>query len=246
MDQECGCGYASGMGKGRTFTVIRGALCIPRVALCLKGLPEPDIGGANKTGQIGDAGHGDGSLEAVGVADDEHGHIAAIAVTRYDQSLRVGYSSRNALIDASHDILVVPATPVALDFAHKCLPIAGAAMGVAVKNGEALRCKILVVRIHARTKGRMHATVSPDDERITHSFSRSDGTYQPTLDVITGCPLVMNAFWLAPSKLAQLAITHVSEALRFSGSCCMEGPQVQLPQAERLRLCQHHPLSVGQ
>jgi hypothetical protein len=73
-------------------------------------------------------------------------------------------------------------------------------MRVAVKDGESLRCKILVVGIHACTEGGLRTTMNSDGEWVTHSFPRSDGAYDPTFDFIAVGTLVTNAFRFAPGK----------------------------------------------
>ena len=77
-----------------------------------------------------------------------------------------------------------------------------ASMWVTVKDRESLRRKILVVGIHACTKGGLRTTMNSDGERVTHSFTRSDGAHDPGLDFIAVGSLVTNAFWFAPGKLS--------------------------------------------
>src|SRR5712692_1533689 len=142
----------SSTSQRRTLTVVGFAFRIPWIAFCLQCLPETDIGRSNKTCQVGDSSHRHRRFEALRLPNGVHRHIAAVAISRYHHPFWIRHTAFNALIDATHDILEVPAAPVTFYLAHEGLSTARTSMRVTIEDRKTLHCDVLEENIHAHTK----------------------------------------------------------------------------------------------
>jgi len=140
------------MRQRRTLTVVGLAFRVPRMAFCLQHLPEADIGRSHKTCQVGDPGHRHRRFEALRLPNGVHRHIATVAVSCYHHPFGVRHTACDALIDAAHDILEVPAAPVTFYLAHEGLSTARTSMRVTIEDRETLRREVLEEAINAHTK----------------------------------------------------------------------------------------------
>src|SRR6266852_6957501 len=149
----------SSTSQRRTLTVVGFAFRIPRIAFCLQYLPEADIGCSNKTCQVRNPGHRHRRFEAFRLSNSVHRHIAAVAVSCYHHPFGIRPTACNALIDATHDILEVPAAPVTFYLAHEGLSTACASMRVTIEDRKTLRRDVLEEDIHAHTKCTLRTAV---------------------------------------------------------------------------------------
>src|SRR5271166_5036831 len=168
--------------------------------------------------EVGDAAQGDGSDEAIGVADDPVGHESAVAAAGDAHAVLVdpGILLERG-IDAGHDVLVIHAAPVVLDAALEFLAVAGGSARIAEEDRVAFSGVDLefVVPIDAVLSG--GAAVDAQDHRIFLAGFPVDGFDQEAFDVPAVGALEVEALDFGEREFVPKFFVDVGE-LAFAGA----------------------------
>src|SRR5581483_5674243 len=166
MNEERWRGNRGGGGDRRALPVILGALRVPGRTLCLPDLPEADIGGSYKAGQVRNACHRHRRLKAVSMPDEKHRQIASAAIASHDHPFRIGRAACDTGIDPDQDILSVLPAPVPKNAAHKGFSTASASMGIAIEDRIPLRSEIVEEEIDSNAVSPVRAAMNMDHQGI--------------------------------------------------------------------------------
>src|SRR5690606_35590067 len=130
--------HAAHVGNGRLPQVVLGVFP-GRLAGAPDAVPPvPAVAGPEEGVAVGDRPHDAGCLEAVRVARDPGGHVAAVGAAGDAQALRVdpGEAGQGG-VDPRHQVRIVVGAPVAADAGTEVLAVALAAPGIGVDDGDA-------------------------------------------------------------------------------------------------------------
>ena len=147
-----------------------------------------DVGGAVHADQVAEAGAHRGRLEAVGLAHNPRGHVAAVAPTHHSHALRVGHPLPDEPVHSPHDVAVVAVAPVLEVGPPEALAVTAAAARVGHEQHVALLHKS-VQRIGAPARREAVAehtrrpTVDHHQQRVALALLIVLGLHHQTLQV---------------------------------------------------------------
>ena len=186
-------------GSGDIADVLQGRLVpedlalVPDDAFPLQGIEAhvlqqeqiPLVTGGDGGDKVGNAPHGTGSLEPLGVADDPVGHVAAIGPAAHAQPIRVHVRiTAKHLIGEVHQILVIDGAPPTYQI-EVILPPTVAAVGICIEHEPTAGGQQLHLMVVLGTVGRLGAAVNVQYAGILLPRLVSGGADDPAIHLLT-------------------------------------------------------------